>query len=158
MSYKSTQEVLDAIQGQVEKTLGDSVDVVLQFHGNANQAISNHFGQGSGTNLSAVAFIAMSSGDSQAVSAAGIPVYINETIDVTVITRSRRGDYKEAAARLVEMADALTFDLFEQDYKHQDVKDCIAAHSFVGRRIITATDPNIMACTVTWNIRPMRAS
>jgi len=157
MAYHSTQEVLDAIHGQVEKTLGDAVDSVVQFHGTLDQAIEYHFAQSAGTNLHDVVVISLANADGGRLSASGIPLYLEETVDIHVISRGRRGDYKGMSTRIIEIVDALTFDLFDQDKKHQDVLDRVAAHTFVSRRPRPTNDPNAMAFLVTWNIRPMRA-
>jgi hypothetical protein len=157
MAYHSTQEVLDAIHGQVEKTLGDAVDAVVQFHGTLDQAIDYHFAQSAGTNIHTVVVIGIADGNAGVVTGSGIPLYMEELVDIHVVSRGRRGDYKGMSSRLIEIADALTFDLFDQSNKHQDVLDRVAAHNFVSRRARPTNDPNAMAFLVTWNIKPRRA-
>jgi len=157
MAYHSTQEVLDAIHGQVEKTLGDAVDSVVQFHGTLDQAIDSHFGQSAGTGAHSIVVVSLTEGNAGIVTGSGIPLYMEEIVNIHVVTRGRRGDYKGMSSRLIEIADALTFDLFDQDNKHQDVLDRVAAHNFVSRRARPTNDPNAMAFLVTWNIKPRRA-
>jgi len=157
MAYHSTQEVLDAVHGQVEKTLGDAVDSVVQFHGTLDQAIEYHFAQSAGTNIHTVVVISLADASGGRLSAAGIPLYLEEVVDIHVVSRGRRGDYKGMSSRLIEAVDALTFDLFDQDNKHPDLLEYVAAHTFVSRRPRPTNDPNAMAFLVTWNIRPMRA-
>ena len=157
MAYHSTQEVLDAIHGQVEKTLGDAADSVVQFHGTLDQAIDSHFGQSAGTGVHSFVLISLSEGTPGVVTGSGIPLYMEEIVNIHIVSRGRRGDYKGMSSRLIEIADALTFDLFDQDNKHQDVLDRVAAHNFVSRRARPTNDPNAMAFLVTWNIKPRRA-
>jgi len=157
MAYKSTQDILDAVEGQVAKILGDSVDAVVQFHGTLDQAIEYHFSQAVGNSIQCVVVISLADGNAGVVTGSGIPLYMEELVDIHVVSRGRRGDYKGMSSRLIEIADALTFDLFDQDQKHPDVLDRVAAHNFVSRRPRPTNDPNAMAFLVTWNIKPRRA-
>lgn len=154
-NYRSTYELMNALQGQVEKTVGDRVDQVVQFVGTLTQAVNYHMGQGAGTNLSTIVVVTPVADTAERITGGGLPLYLNGVYDLFIIKRANRGKYLDAIGSLFDIKDALIWDLFECDGKDQAVKDTIAAHALISSQPRILDDANLMAWSVQWQLKPM---
>lgn len=153
-NYYSTGELLEVIKGQVVKVAGHEVDSVLRFHGNLSQAVEQHFGQPAGHGVQSAIVVSLLPGTPAATASDGTPLYLNEGIEIFVISRAKRGQYDDSSTRLMRIVDMMTWDLFSADNKGPDTRERIAAHRFVGRQPRILNDPNVMAYSVQWEIKP----
>lgn len=153
-NYYSTSDLLEVVKGQVKKVAGDEVDAVLRFHGNLSQAVGQHFGQPSGKNVQVAVVVSLFDGVADRLAGDGTPLYLNEAIDLFVLARAKRGSYDEASERLMRVVDMLTWELWDCDNRGAEVKERIAAHRFLRRVPRILDDPNLMAYSVQWQIKP----
>lgn len=155
-NYHSTAEVLDAIVGQVEKTVGREADAVFKFIGSLNDAVQTHFGQSGGGDVKLAVAITLGEATSPNLSAGGEPLTLSLPVSMYVISRMKRDTYEADTDRVLQNVDALTFDLFDCDKTTTDYKARVAGNSFSGWSPLITPDLNFMAFRVDWDIRPKR--
>lgn len=155
-TYHSTAEVLDAIVGQVEKTVGRETDATFKFIGSLNDAVQSHFGQRGGADVKLVVAITLGEVTSPNLTANGNPLTLAMPVSMYVVSRMKRATYEEDTDRVLQVIDALTFDAFDCDKTTSDYKARVAGNRFQGWAPLVTPDLNFMAFRVDWEIRPKR--
>lgn len=146
MDYYSTNEVLDAIAGQVRDQLSSYVDDVVIFDGTLEDAVRSHLSQPTKASLKTFLFMALSDDTAENVSGAGLPIRTSHAVDFYVIVRSDgRTKYTKDRERLYDVSDALMYSVFDCPNRTTDYTARVAANIFGFRRRGAPADSSLMA-------------
>jgi hypothetical protein len=155
MDYYSTNEVLEAVAGQIRDQVSNYADDVIVFDGSLEQAIRDHFGQTTKSALKTVVFLALSEDIPDSISGAGLPIRNGLATDIYVIVRSDgRARYTKDRQRLYDVSDALIYTVFDCANRTEDYTSRVAANNFVLRRRGNPTDDSIMAHLIRFIFKP----
>lgn len=140
----STNNVLEAVKGQIEKVASDYIEHVYIYDGSLQQAIDSHLSQGAANQMKTFAFIAVSDESPLQLAASGMPLQTGLFIDINVIAiASGRSRYAEDLRRLLDAVDCVAQEVFcnSCDKLSQDYRDIIKKTQFERRQRLTVEDP-----------------
>lgn len=156
----STNSVLEAVKGQVEKVASDYIESVFIFDGPLQTAINSHLGQPTTQGMNTFAFIAFSDELPLDISASGAPLTTGLYIDINVVVRATgRTRYVQDLQRLYDAVDCVAQDVFclGCDNLHPDYKSVIVRTQFERRQRLT-TEGDIFAHVVRIMVKPKDTS
>ena len=154
MSYTATNDVFDAIVGQIKQELAHEVDNVLIFDGTLNDALTQHFNS-SGLNKSVI-FIGSPQEDPLRLDGCGLPLQSNVYADVYVVVRAQgKTRYTVDRERLWDLSDQLIHSTFTCTNRATDFSAVITNIEFA-RRIRMETEGSLLAHKIEFIVRPKR--
>lgn len=132
MEYVSTNEVFEAIKGQIEQEVGDSLDDVVIYEGTLSEAIA----ESAATHRRGDRFVFITMTDTLpgATSGYGLPVRGEILVDIYLIHRvTGRGKYGKIREDFMDTSDALVYDVFLNDRRHSEFKNAVHGTRFILR-------------------------
>lgn len=154
MSYTSSNNVFDAVKGQLEQELSAYVDSFIIFDGALSVAIEQHFMTGQAGNT--VVFIGMPGSSSPRLNGCGLPIHEDIQCDIYVVVNGKgKSRYTSDRERLWDISDRIVHNVFECAARAQDFKDAVTGVRFVAR---TRADTNelAMAHRIEFLLNPVR--
>ena len=128
--FRATNNVLDAIRGQIEDQLGgeaELVDEVFIFDGALSQAIVDHFGGKLGASKHAFVFVAQTAVLANQRAGDGSALYSDRTIDCYVVVRTTgKTRYTKDRERLYDISDAMWNTVFFHTERTDDFNELVA--------------------------------
>lgn len=155
MDQVSTNNVFEAIKGQLQKEAGDFVDDVIIFDGPLSVAIDEHFA--SARRGGRFIFLTLSDATPDAVSGYGLPVREGLLVDIyTVFRVEGRGRYEKIREDFWDLSDKIVHDAFLLSNRTADTKATVAGSQFVSRTR-QQTGGDVMSHLIRFVITPQRA-
>jgi hypothetical protein len=154
MGYTSSNDVFDAVGGQIDRFFGGEVDSVVIFDGELWQAIeqrANESGIGDVT-----IFIGMPQTTPERLDGCGLPLREDVEVDIYVIVRaSGRSRYTASRELLWDITDQMVHSVFTCTERSTDFKSVIMGWAF-NRRIRMDANPDYLAHKVEFTAKPVR--
>jgi len=154
MSYTPTNDVFDAIAGQIDRFFGGEVDSVIIFDGELDQAIEQRMNE---SGMGAVTiFIGMPQSTPNKLDGCGLPLREDIGVDIYVVARaSGRSRYTADRELLWDVTDRLVHSAFTCDERATDFTSAIHGWAFE-RRVRMASSPDYLSSRVEFTAKPAR--
>lgn len=144
MSYTASNDIFDAIAGQIDNQLGSEIDNVVIFDGTLDSAIEQHMNESGLGDITV--FVGMPGTEPESLDASGLPLRESVAIDIYVIARSKgRSSYTTMRERLWDISDRIVHTAFICSNRASDFTDIIYGWRFVRRARIQSAEPGLMA-------------
>lgn len=154
MGQVSTNDVFDALVGQLQQEVGDRVDDIIIFDGPLSVALAEHFAAAKGG--SRFLFLTLADAITDASSGYGLPVREGLLVDIYGAFRVvGRGRYEETRGDLWDLSDIIVHEAFLFDRRTPDMKSSVMGTQFVTRARALA-DGDVIAQLMRFNITPGR--
>jgi len=155
-AFKSTNQVLDVIVGQLREQLDDIIDEVFIFDGLLQDAIVWHMN--TAKNAKTFLFVGMPGDEPEERAGTGLRLRSRISIDIYVVVRtSGKSRYEADLYRLFDASDAVVFTAFEHSNLNSDFVDHIASmESPVRTREDTAEADGVLSHSVRFDCIPRR--
>lgn len=144
MSYTASNDIFDAISGQIANQLSGEIDDVVIFDGDLDAAIEQHLntaGLGDAT-----IFVGMPETGAERLDGCGLPLRETLSVDIYVIVRAKgRSGYRANRERLWDLSDRLVHSVFTCNNRQSDFTDIIYGWRFSRRVRMTPATPDYFA-------------
>ena len=131
----STNNVLEAVKGQIEKVAKEYFDAVLLFDGELSQAITSHVSQPVYGVMKTFAFVAISDHVPDFSTGSGSELRPVINVDIHVVVRADgKGRYLGDRIRLLDAVDCVIQEVFHCDNRDADYNNVIVSTKFESRQ------------------------
>ena len=154
--FRSTNQVLDVIAGQLSEQLDDLVDEVRIFDGLLEDAISFHIARAKTAKV--FLFVGMPGDEPESTAGDGMRLRSAMAIDIYVVIRSQgKSRYDEDVYLLMDVSDAVVFTAFEHSNRSSQFVELISTMTDIVRtRQNAAETSTVLAHQISFTCIPMR--
>lgn len=155
-AFKSTNQILDVIAGQLREQLDGLVDEVRLFDGMLYDAISYHMTQAKTSRV--FLFVGLPGDEPESQSGDGLRLRSAMAIDIHVIIRTTgKSRYDSDLYKLMDVSDAVVFTAFEHSNRNAQFIDLIGSMKNPTRtRQNVAESSGVLAHQVRFTCIPQR--
>lgn len=157
VEYKSLNEILNTVKGQLDTVVSESVDQIVLFDGTLQQAINDHFGPGTKPGIKSIIFVAQTDISPESMAGSGLALRDGILIDIyPVIRSSGRSRYEGDREALNDLSDLIWHEAFHHTNTRDEFKSRIGSMQSQAR-VRQATGDGVLAHLVRFLCIPKRS-